>query len=124
MTTRPGHTATRRLRATALPPRNQGSIPRGFRPAETAVVTVGRLQAGTKDNIIPDTAELGINIRTYSRPTRDLVRAAVERVITGEAAPSGAPRPPQITWINSAPLLISDPAATPATMAALREHFG
>ena len=83
-----------------------------------------RLQAGTKDNIIPDTAELGINIRTYSRPTRDLVRAAVERVITAEATASSAPRPPEITWTNSAPLLISDPAATEATMAAFRAHFG
>ncbi|HEY1667178.1 MAG TPA: amidohydrolase [Trebonia sp.] len=74
--------------------RLQGIVAREVSPAEAAVVTVGRLQAGTKDNIIPDTAELGINIRTYSRPTRDLVRAAVERVITGEAAASGAPRPP------------------------------
>jgi hippurate hydrolase len=104
--------------------RLQGIVAREVSPAEAAVVTVGRLQAGTKDNIIPDTAELGINIRTYSRPTRDLVRAAVERVITGEAAASGAPRPPEITWINSAPLLISDPAATEATMAAFRAHFG
>jgi hippurate hydrolase len=103
--------------------RLQGIVAREVSPAEAAVVTVGRLQAGTKDNIIPDTAELGINIRAYSRPTRDLVRAAVERVITGEAAAS-APRPPEITWINSAPLLISDPAATEATMAAFREHFG
>jgi amidohydrolase len=104
--------------------RLQGIVAREVSPAEAAVVTVGRLQAGTKDNIIPDTAELGINIRTYSRPTRDLVRAAVERVITGEAAASGAPRPPEITWINSAPLLISDPAGTEATMAAFRAEFG
>jgi hippurate hydrolase len=104
--------------------RLQGIVAREVSPAEAAVVTVGRLQAGTKDNIIPDTAELGINIRTYSRPTRDLVRAAVERVINGEAASSGAPRPPEITWINSAPLLISDPAATEATMAAFRAQFG
>ena len=104
--------------------RLQGIVAREVSPAEAAVVTVGRLQAGTKDNIIPDTAELGINIRTYSRPTRDLVRAAVERVITGEAAASGAPRPPEITWINSAPLLISDPAGTEVTMAAFRAQFG
>jgi hippurate hydrolase len=112
------------LMAANVVTRLQGIVAREVSPAEAAVVTVGRLQAGTKDNIIPDTAELGINIRTYSRPTRDLVRAAVERVITGEAAASGAPRPPEITWINSAPLLISDPAATEATMAAFRAHFG
>jgi metal-dependent amidase/aminoacylase/carboxypeptidase family protein len=51
--------------------RLQGIVAREVPPAETAVVTVGRLQAGTKDNIIPDTAGLGINIRTYSPQTRD-----------------------------------------------------
>jgi hippurate hydrolase len=104
--------------------RLQGIVAREVPPAETAVVTVGQLQAGTKDNIIPDTAELGINIRAYSRPTRDLVRAAVERIIAAECDASGAPRPPKITWINSAPLLVSDPGATEATMAAFRGFFG
>jgi hippurate hydrolase len=104
--------------------RLQGIVAREVPPTETAVVTVGRLQAGTKDNIIPDTAELGINIRTYSRPTRDLVRAAIERIVTAECAASAAPRPPEITWTSSAPLLVSDPGATDATMAAFRGHFG
>jgi amidohydrolase len=121
---RPEATVDPVLMAANVVTRLQGIVAREVSPAEAAVVTVGRLQAGTKDNIIPDTAELGINIRTYSRPTRDLVRAAVERVITAEAAASAAPRPPEITWINSAPLLISDPAATEATMAAFGEFFG
>jgi hippurate hydrolase len=104
--------------------RLQGIVARQVSPAETAVVTVGRLQAGTKDNIIPDTAELGINIRTYSPQTRDLVRAAIERIIAAEATASSAPRPPRITWNISTPLLVSDPAATETTMAAFTGHFG
>jgi hippurate hydrolase len=104
--------------------RLQGIVARQVSPAETAVVTVGRLQAGTKDNIIPDTAELGINIRTYSPQTRDLVRAAIERIIAAEAAASSAPRPPQITWNISTPMLVSDPVATATTMAAFTGHFG
>jgi hippurate hydrolase len=88
------------------------------------VVTVGRLQAGTRDNIIPETAELGVNVRSFSPAVRDLVRAAVERVINGEADISGAPAPPEITWDVSAPLLVSDPAATEVTMDAFAGHFG
>jgi len=103
--------------------RLQGIVARQVSPAETAVVTVGRLQAGTKDNIIPDTAELGINIRTYSPQTRDLVRAAIERIIAAEATASSAPRPPQITWNISTPMLVSDPVATETTMAAFAGHF-
>jgi hippurate hydrolase len=112
------------LMAANVVTRLQGIVAREVAPAETAVVTVGRLQAGTKDNIIPDTAELGLNIRTYSSATRDLVRAAVERIIAAEASAAAAPRPPEMTWNSSAPLLVNDPAATDATMAAFRGHFG
>jgi amidohydrolase len=112
------------LMAATIVTRLQGIVAREVPPAEAAVVTVGRLQAGTKDNIIPATAELGINVRTYSPQTRDLVRAAIERIVTAEATVSAAPRPPDITWLNSAPLLVSDPAATQATVAAFSRHFG
>ena len=112
------------LMAANIVTRLQGIVARQVSPAETAVVTVGRLQAGTKDNIIPDTAELGINIRTYSPQTRDLVRAAIERIIAAEATASAAPRPPQLTWNISTPVLVSDPAATEITMAAFIGHFG
>jgi hippurate hydrolase len=104
--------------------RLQGIVAREVPPAETAVITVGRLQAGTKDNIIPGTAELGINVRTYSPQTRALVHAAIERVIHGEAAAGGSPRAPEIEWTNAVPPLVSDPSATAATVAAFAEHFG
>ena len=112
------------LMAANIVTRLQGIVARQVSPAEAAVVTVGRLQAGTKDNIIPDTAELGINVRTYSPQTRDLVRAAIERIIAAEATASAAPRPPRITWNISTPLLVSDPVATETTMAAFTRHFG
>jgi amidohydrolase len=121
---RPESTIDPVLMAANVVTRLQGIVAREVPPAETAVVTVGRLQAGTKDNIIPDTAEMGINIRTYSQPTRELVRTAIERIVGSEAAASAAPRPPDLTWTMSAPLLVSDPAATQATVAAFADHFG
>ncbi|HEY1702674.1 MAG TPA: amidohydrolase [Trebonia sp.] len=112
------------LMAASVVTRLQGIVSRQVAPAEAGVVTVGRLQAGTKDNIIPDTAELGINVRSYSSQTRDLIRAAVDRIITAESQASGAPKPPRIEWDQGAPLLISDPAATQTTVAAFSEYFG
>ena len=112
------------LMAANVVTRLQGIVSREVPPAESAVVTVGRLQAGTKDNIIPDSAELGVNIRTYTPQTRDLVRAAVERIVHAESAASAAVDEPTLTWFNSAPALVSDPAATRTTMAAFTEHFG
>ena len=121
---RPESTIDPVLMAANVVTRLQGIVAREVPPAETAVVTVGRLHAGTKDNIIPGTAGLGINVRTYSPRTRDLVRAAIERIVSAEATASAAPRPPQITWTVSAPLLVSDPAATETTVAAFARHFG
>ncbi|WP_067677691.1 amidohydrolase [Nocardia miyunensis] len=112
------------LMAANVVTRLQGVVSREVPPAATAVVTVGRLQAGTKDNIIPDTAELGINIRTYDEKIRALVRAAIERIVRAEATASGAEREPDFDWNISAPVLVNDPDATTATVAALTEHFG
>lgn len=104
--------------------RLQGIVAREVASSDRAVVTVGRLQAGTKDNIIPDTAELGINIRTFDDHTRTTVRTAVERIIKAEAAASGAVREPEFAWARSAPVLVTDPAATARTVAAFTERFG
>lgn len=112
------------LMAASVVTRLQGIVAREVPPAETAVVTVGRLQAGTKDNIIPDRAELGINIRTYTPATRDLVRAAVERIVRAESAAGAAVSEPDLDWFGSAPALVSEPEATQATMAAFADHFG
>jgi hippurate hydrolase len=104
--------------------RLQGIVSREIAPSERAVVTVGRLQAGTKDNVIPETAEIGVNIRTFSEHTAGIVRTAVERIVRAEAAASGAPREPEIDWHGGTPVLVSDPDATSKTMAAFAERFG
>ena len=112
------------LMAAHVVTRLQGIVARLVPPAESAVVTIGKLHAGTKDNIIPDTAELGINLRTYSPAVRDLVRAAIERIIGAEATASAAPRDPWIAWTHGTPVLVSDPAATETTVASFTRHFG
>ncbi|WP_330270497.1 amidohydrolase [Lentzea sp. NBC_00516] len=104
--------------------RLQGIVAREIAPSERAVVTVGRLQAGTKENVIPETAEIGVNIRTFNEHIRGIVRAAVERIARAEAVASGAPCEPEFDWYDGTPVLVSDPDATTTTMAALAEHFG
>ena len=112
------------LMAANVVTRLQGIVAREVPPAETAVVTVGRLQAGTKENIIPDTAELGINIRSYTPRTRELVRSAVERIVRAESEAGAAVREPEMEWLYTLPALINDPDATAATLAAFTAHFG
>jgi amidohydrolase len=55
---------------------------------EMAVVTVGALRAGTKENVIPDEAELLVSVRTIDPGVRDRVLAAIDRIVRAEAAAS------------------------------------
>lgn len=110
--------------AAAVIMRLQTLVSREISSNDQAVLTVSHLQAGTKSNIIPDTAELGIDIRSYSDESRNHLRAAVERVVRAEAQASSAPRDPDFDWSTSLPVLVSDPDATDATVSAFRSHFG
>ena len=57
---------------------------------DPAVITIGKIEAGTTDNIIPETARMLGTIRTLSARTRASVAAALQRLIPGIAAAHGA----------------------------------
>jgi amidohydrolase len=56
---------------------------------DPAVVTVGRIVAGTTNNIIPETAEIEGTIRAVSERTRDQVHEGLRRVAEGVASAHG-----------------------------------
>jgi amidohydrolase len=103
--------------------RLQGVVSRELDPRRSAVVTVGTFHAGLKENIIPETAELTLNIRSLDPQTRETVLAAVRRVISAEAAASGAPEP-TVEELSSFPLLVNDDTWTPTIVGALQDAFG
>ena len=92
--------------------------------AEAAVVTVGALQAGTKENVIPDEALIKLNVRTFDAGVRKRVLAAIERIVNAEAEASGAPRKPEITTLDHYPLNVNNAEASKRVVEALRAHFG
>ena len=104
--------------------RLQTIVSREVAASQAAVVTVGALQAGTKDNVIPDDALLKLNVRTFDEAVRTRVLAAIERIVNAEAAASGAPKPPEITYTEHYPLTVNDPEQTAHVADALRSYFG
>jgi hippurate hydrolase len=104
--------------------RLQTIVSREVAAAEAAVLTVGVLQAGTKENVIPDEAIIKLNVRTFDAGVRQRVLAAIERIANAEASASGAPRPPEITTIDSYPLNVNNQDATKRVVDAFRGHFG
>src|SRR5277367_4934455 len=88
----------------------QTIVSREVKPGEAAVVTVGYIQAGTKNNIIPDQAELGLTIRTYKPEVRKQILAAIARITRAEAEAAGAQREPLIEQYEATNAVYNDPA--------------
>jgi hippurate hydrolase len=109
--------------AAAVVLRLQTIVSREVAAAESAVVTVGALQAGTKENVIPDEAIIKLNVRTFDEGVRKRVLAAIERIVNAEAAASGAPRKPEITPLDRYPLAVNDVAASKRVVEAFRQYF-
>lgn len=103
--------------------RLQTIVSREVNPRDTAVVTIGTFHAGLKENIIPDTAELTVNVRTFTPEVRQKVLSAIHRIVTAEAAAAGAPEP-RIEVISEFPLCYNDPDETRRTMADLIQELG
>jgi amidohydrolase len=102
----------------------QTIVAREVKPGEFAVVTVGYMNAGTKNNIIPDSAEMGLTVRTYKADVRKQVLAAITRIANGEAAAAGAPRPPSIERYETTDAVYNDPALTQRMRAVLETTLG
>ncbi|PYQ77338.1 MAG: amidohydrolase [Acidobacteria bacterium] len=103
--------------------RLQTIVSRELAATEAAVVTIGSLQAGTKENVIPDEAVIKLNVRTFDEGVRARVLTAITRIVNAEADASGAPKRPEITPIDRYSLVTNDPDATRRVLDAFRSHF-
>src|SRR5579871_1794272 len=90
----------------------QTIVSRQIDPQQPAVLTVGTIHGGTKNNIIPDEVTMGLTLRTYSQALRDQIIADVRRTAAGLAASYGIPqdRMPIVTVGESTPATLNDSA--------------
>ena len=102
----------------------QTIVSREVTPGEMAVVTVGYFQAGTKNNIIPDHADMGLTIRTRKDDVRKQILAAITRIAKAEAAAAGAPREPLVERYEGADLVYNNPALAERLRAPLEAALG
>lgn len=121
---RPEATVDPIVMAAATVLRLQTIVAREIGANESAVVTVGRIAAGTNNNIIPDKAELLLNVRTFDDGVRARTLAAIERIALAEARASGAPEPASVEITDTFPALVNDQDATERTRAVFEEWLG
>lgn len=121
---RPHSTIDPVVMAAATVMRLQTVVSREVDPRDVAVVTVGSIHAGLKNNIIPADAKLELSLRYPDDTARARVLEKVERIVRAEAAASGAERPPEIVTDHTLPPTINDHAATARLTAAFESAFG
>ncbi|MET8609259.1 MULTISPECIES: amidohydrolase [Streptomyces] len=121
---RPEATVDPVVTAAYLVTRLQTVVSREVAAGESAVLTVGRIEAGTRHNIIPGEARIALNLRTQSEAVRQRMLAAIRRIAQGECLAAGCPREPDVTLGNTFPVTVND-ADTDRTVAAVHaEVFG
>ena len=104
----------------------QTIVSRQIDPQQPAVLTVGTIHGGTKNNIIPDEVTLGLTLRTYSPVVRDQILADLRRTANGLAEAYGIPadRMPTVTITESTPATFCDPALAERLRAAATAALG
>lgn len=104
--------------------RLQTIVSREVPSSQQAVLTVGTIHAGTKSNIIPESARLGLSIRTYDEALRTQIHAAVERIVQAECQAAGTARPATIEHTLWAPVTDNDPGVVATLRPAFDAEFG
>ena len=110
----------------AIVMRLQTLVSRELNPTDSAVVTVGSFQAGSKHNIIPDEARLQITVRSYSDETRQKLLDGIARIAQGEAIAAGMPddKMPRVTVADPyVPATYNTSALTERVAALLKPRF-
>ena len=104
----------------------QAIISRTVTPQETAVLTVGSVQAGSDNNVIPATALLKANLRWYSEGTRQQMLKGIKAVSEGIARTYGMPEDqmPVITMKGNSTPLVNDKELSARLGTTLKGVFG
>jgi hippurate hydrolase len=100
----------------------QNWVTRTFDIFDPVVVTVGRLHAGTQQNVIPDTAEFEATVRSYSEANHERLAAGLPRLVRGIAAAHGLDV--EVAYEMLYPVTVNEPAATAFALDTARELFG
>lgn len=92
----------------------QGVVSRQISPQSPGVITVGTFHAGTKNNIIPAEATLGLTVRSYDEATKQKLLDGITNAANAVAVAYGLPKDkmPTITHPESTAPTVNDAALT------------
>jgi metal-dependent amidase/aminoacylase/carboxypeptidase family protein len=89
---------------------------------DPVVLTVGRIAGGSKENIIPDTADFEATVRTLSEQQRTRVQEVVPRVLRGVAEAHGVEV--EVDYRLGYPVTVNDDAEHAFAVEVVHDLFG
>ena len=104
--------------------RLQTIVSREVPPEQTAVVTVGKLHAGTQGNIIPHHADMEVNIRTFDDALHQRVIEAIKRVVNAECEAGRSPKLAEFEVLSQTIAMHNDPASVARVRAGHAQWLG
>ena len=102
----------------------QTIVSREIDPQDPAVITVGAIRGGTKNNIIPDEVLMQLTVRSYKDEVRKHLLASIERIVDAEAVAAGAPKKPLVEIVEGVGAVYNDPATTNRVVERLKQVMG
>ena len=106
----PQHTADPVVAAASLVMALQTVVSRNVDPLQAAVVTIGALNAGRANNVIPATATLELSVRALDREVRTLLERRIKSLVQAQAESFGVQA--TVDWRRGYAVLVNTPAET------------
>lgn len=119
---RPHQCVDASLAAAAIVVSLQSVVARNVDPMQAAVVSVGRLVAGHTYNVIPETAEIELSVRSLDPDVRTQLRARIEGIVRAQAETYEATA--DIEYVMGYPVLVNHAAETALAVSVAQELFG
>lgn len=104
----------------------QTIISRNMDPQEAAVLTVGSIEAGRDNNVIPSSALLKLNLRWFTQEVREQMIRRIDEVNHGIAISAGVPseKMPKRTMLGNAVPLVNEAGMVAKINPSLRALLG
>ncbi|HMG51443.1 MAG TPA: M20 aminoacylase family protein [Inquilinus sp.] len=100
----------------------QSVVSRNVDPLDAAVITVGSIHGGLAANVIPDSVELQITVRTFKPEVRDRIEARITALARAQAESYGAVA--EIDYRRGYPVLVNHADETEFARRIAAEQFG
>jgi len=100
----------------------QTIISRNVSPLDSAVITFGKIEGGSRYNIVADRVDLDGTVRTFDPNTRDLVSEKIPQIAKGIASSMGGDCIVDYKW--GYPPTMNDPSATQIAQKTILETLG